>query len=505
MNESLLTIILFVLCSNDIVSTKRIEISNEIKAICDYYRDKHNIALFQNKFDFVREFTKKSLENTKTELILTELLSMEQFVQFEDDILKIKSLKITNDDLNSYINTINRQYLHTIILSESKTIKKVLSDIEENKYNNSNDIITDFKSEIEKVYIKLVESERNDDLLKSNYLNMSDASAIDSVVDTMSEHFNDPDAFIGTGFPLLDKMLGSGMEQTRLYLFAGDSGCGKSTMVLNILNNWNKNSKSDDIFVYVTLENLIFESLNRLVCINTNNRVDFVVDMIKNNKESYKDIIRKLNCKIHMVYFPSNTLSVMDLNSLLNKIEAETGKRIKGLVVDYLNLLTSGSTKNYEYRIELELITKGLKRIAVTRSIPVVTITQINKASYETELSKKSIKEASGIIDNSDTIIMLQRDPNGAGIQIKIDKNRNGPCATIHGIFCDNFIITEDRDLNTIVNRNNKAMQVEKKETKQSEPININLSRKKVEVVETETDFKIQFDEFVEVEHNIDF
>ena len=50
MNESLLTIILYILCSSDMVTSKKIEIANEIKSICDYLVSPNGtIQIYGNK------------------------------------------------------------------------------------------------------------------------------------------------------------------------------------------------------------------------------------------------------------------------------------------------------------------------------------------------------------------------------------------------------------------------------------------------------------------------
>src|SRR4051812_39577293 len=57
-------------------------------------------------------------------------------------------------------------------------------------------------------------------------------------------------AFISTGIPGLDNVLGGGLTKERLYLLEGDPGSGKTTMALQFLV---EGAKNGEVVLYITL------------------------------------------------------------------------------------------------------------------------------------------------------------------------------------------------------------------------------------------------------------
>ncbi|RYZ85982.1 MAG: circadian clock protein KaiC, partial [Proteobacteria bacterium] len=57
-------------------------------------------------------------------------------------------------------------------------------------------------------------------------------------------------AFISTGIPGLDHVLGGGLTKERLYLLEGDPGSGKTTMALQFLI---EGAKRGENVLYITL------------------------------------------------------------------------------------------------------------------------------------------------------------------------------------------------------------------------------------------------------------
>ncbi|MGI5208947.1 replicative DNA helicase [Spirillospora sp. CA-108201] len=114
------------------------------------------------------------------------------------------------------------------------------------------------------------------------------------------------------------------------------------------------------------------------------------------------------------------------------------------LVVDYLQLLkgVGGGRRGFENRqTEVADISRNLKLLAREFEIPVVALSQLNRAS-EARSDKKptmaDMRESGAIEQDSDVVMLLHREdvtekesPRSGEMDIIVAKNRNGPTTTV--------------------------------------------------------------------------
>jgi replicative DNA helicase len=144
----------------------------------------------------------------------------------------------------------------------------------------------------------------------------------------------------------------------------------------------------------------------------------------------------------------SAALSILELRSKVRRLQAEfdrvdpaTGdkkQRIGLVVVDYLQLM-KGREYTHSREQEISEISRGLKQLAKELSLPVIALSQLNRA-VETrgEKSKRpqlsDLRESGAIEQDADNICFIYRDdyynketadPNIA--ELIVAKQRNGP------------------------------------------------------------------------------
>jgi replicative DNA helicase len=246
--------------------------------------------------------------------------------------------------------------------------------------------------------------------------------------------------------------MNGGFEPTRLYIYGGTSGDGKSVLLMNYLKNAVESSKDTNengklnIFTYYTLENLIDESLVRLYCNIENIKI---TDLIEQFDEKKPVIEKKLkewqmdhHSKIVMSYFPPTLTSVSDLVSYSETIKQRAANKgvLKGTYVDYLDLLKSGQTFDL-HRLEMGQVTIDMKVAAVMQGIPWISVTQLNRNAYDEkeEVTLANMSESIKKVEHSDHVSMIknkvelkdERDPRSSSefgeFKISIGKNRSGP------------------------------------------------------------------------------
>jgi replicative DNA helicase len=134
----------------------------------------------------------------------------------------------------------------------------------------------------------------------------------------------------------------------------------------------------------------------------------------------------------------SPNMSMMEIRAKCRRLKQRHGLRL--VVIDYLQLMQSG--KRVESRQqEVSEFSRALKLLAKELEVPVVAISQLNRAS-EQRTDKKplmsDLRESGSIEQDADMVVLLHREelyeresPRAGEADFIVAKHRNGPTATI--------------------------------------------------------------------------
>jgi replicative DNA helicase len=111
------------------------------------------------------------------------------------------------------------------------------------------------------------------------------------------------------------------------------------------------------------------------------------------------------------------------------------------VVVDYLQLLTSGLRRSENRQLEVSEMSRALKLLAKDLEVPVVVLSQLNRGP-EHRTDKKPIladlRESGSLEQDADVVILLHREDaydkesaRSGEVDLIIAKHRNGPTATV--------------------------------------------------------------------------
>lgn len=351
-----------------------------------------------------------------------------KWVEFQDEIRTIMETQYNESEIDEFKRnlTCEKQYLATEVTVQK--FREYIDKLDSRSFKNMFEMNDELKSITETLYMDFV---RESNLAKSlDGVTEIDFNNSEALVDKMFEFF-DGRNFISTGYKNMDELFGGGFENTRLYILAGRPGSGKSTFLINFFYHVAENiltrpEFSDRYVLYVSLENLGTETIQRLICKILKMPSKEFNTLIRNKDINFKNTCTKLMNDMkargaRIVYFPSRSLSPSDLFSYIEKVNSETNKKPLCVLVDYLDImkLPAGT----ELRHQLGDIALDLKSIAVQYQIPVITVTQLVKNAYEGKPTLGSIKESSEKIDHADAIGLLHRLDNGENIEQQISDN----------------------------------------------------------------------------------
>jgi len=402
----------------------------------------------KSKLDCLRKICELLLSDKTVESVLDSISYSEKFDQYKE-FLDIKINEEMKDHIfQDIIKQIRLRKKINALFENYDELSRVLESIKDGSFDSIDDLVEDYEVTIKTLYSNLMESNRSTqieaaaslDLLKDDYKH---------VVEMIMKKY-DKSNKTSTGFSLLDNtVLWGGYEPSRLYVWGGGSGAGKSSMLNNsIINSATTNPLLVDgsarapvkgeihkVYVYVTMENTIEEALMRTYMPLFERSIMQMLQDIKNGIDIGKRINEKLlehSSAIVMKYFPAMGVSVLDLMGVVDEVKELYGSDVKiaGLYVDYLDLLKT-DTRYDIYRLELGHITLALKTLAVQYNIPVITGTQLGRSSYKIKdsavLGVDQISESIKKVEHADFVGLLAKDPvDETLVHGKVGKNRSG-------------------------------------------------------------------------------
>jgi replicative DNA helicase len=266
---------------------------------------------------------------------------------------------------------------------------------------------------------------------------------------------------ISTGFDRYDRMT-SGLHDGELTIVAARPGMGKTALVVNMAINvaspqqlenardpndrWEEPGYGVVIF---TLEMPREQIVNRMLCSEA--RVD--VSRVRTGMLTPSDWNKLTQSAAHLANLnvwvdDTPALSIFEVRSKVRRLQAEFDKvdpatgekkqRIGLVVVDYLQLMR-GRDNAPSREQEISEISRGLKQLAKELSLPVIALSQLNRA-VETrgEKSKRpqlsDLRESGAIEQDADNICFIYRDDyynketaDRNLAELIIAKQRNGP------------------------------------------------------------------------------
>ena len=263
-------------------------------------------------------------------------------------------------------------------------------------------------------------------------------SEVYDMVQEMSSRDENDLPCVATGFVDLDKILGGGLQNSRLYTLGGRPGNGKTSLLMSVLYNiaYNVASRNKTTLVF-SLEMDSLELGQRLISIDSG--IDGQIIQSGKLMDSQWTIFTNSFDKLsrgNIFIDDSSYMTPAQMRAKCKHVEAEHGLDL--IMLDYLGLMNSD--RKYTSRVdEVSEISRSLKRIARDMKVPVFDAHQLNR-EVEKRAEKKpqlsDMRDSGSVEQDSDCVLLIHPDEdNDALVHLNVAKQRNGPTGIADLVF----------------------------------------------------------------------
>lgn len=243
---------------------------------------------------------------------------------------------------------------------------------------------------------------------------------------------------LATGFIDFDEMT-AGLQPGNLVILAARPGMGKSTLVTNIAAHVAVELRRPAIMF--SLEMTQMELVQRLLAGQA--RIDSkhlkTGDLRDQDWSKLSQAMGKL-AEAPLFLDETGGINLMEIRTKCRRLKQKHGLDL--VIIDYLQLMQSH--RRVENRVqEVSEMSRGLKILAGELNVPVIALSQLNRAPENRGIADKrpqlaDLRESGSIEQDADLVCFIYRDevydpdsPAKGEAELLIAKNRNGPLSTV--------------------------------------------------------------------------
>lgn len=326
---------------------------------------------------------------------------------------------------NSVVSTANIEAHARIILQ--KFIQRELIRI-------SGEIIGDAYEDSTDVFDLLDDSETKMFNITNNYLkkNFEDIGNVLAKAINRIDHLrmqNDDISGVTSGFSALDRIT-YGWQPTDLIILAARPSVGKTAFALNLARNAALNPVKPIGVGFFSLEMSASQLVQRILSAES----EIALEKISRGKledYEYQQLHTKGIKKLETAPLFIDDTPALNIFEFRAKARRLVNKHNVGLIIiDYLQLMSGSGDRNSNREQEISNISRNLKALAKELNIPIIALSQLNRAVETRKESKipvlADLRESGAIEQDADMVMFIYRPEYYENFQNEMGENRNG-------------------------------------------------------------------------------
>ena len=382
-------------------------VSNEI------YDDIGLIINSNNFFDPMHAKIFSAIETLISKGLLANPITLKNY--FENDqglkeiggneyLVRLTKFSTTSKQSSDYAKIVNEMYKRRQLIKISENILENATN--QNLASTGNQIIED----AEKHLFDLAEKGQ----FSQSVIKFEDA--LKQTIEMAEKAYKNEEGIVGvpTGLVDLDSRLG-GLHNQDLVIIAGRPSMGKTALATNIAFNAAKNIEKKNVkssIAFFSLE-MSSEQLSTRILSEQSRITSNDIRRGKVTEEQWYKFIEASKNILELPLYIDETPAIT-ISALSNR--ARRIKRLYGLdliVVDYIQLMRTGNSKNDNRVQEISEITQGLKALAKELNVPVLALSQLSRAVEQRDDKKpqlSDLRESGSIEQDADVVMFVFRE-----------------------------------------------------------------------------------------------
>lgn len=229
-----------------------------------------------------------------------------------------------------------------------------------------------------------------------------------------------------TGLPSLDKALGGGLKPGRVYVLAGRTSGGKTSLACQILLHAGQCGHQG---LLLSQEMQAAELLGRAFANRGRVRMDALATAELDPAE-WAEVPRVCDelAALPVWIDDQPALRLVDIAAKAREVQRQHGLCV--LAVDYLQLCAAEPVKGQSRHHQIEAISRGIKALAKELGVAVLLLSQLNRSAEDGEPELWHLKESGAVEEDADAVLLLfgaGNEPDGRQVVCcKVAKNRGG-------------------------------------------------------------------------------
>ena len=356
-----------------------------------FYSDKNRL-IFNAITSLYKENNPIDITTVKAELdkkkVLNEIGGITYLTEVIDSV-------ITAANLSYYIKILKEQAIRRNLINTA-------TDIITNTYNEEN--VTGLLDEAERNILNVVKVRQTTEFVPIHEILRRAQERLEELAKNKSDVTG-----IRTGFYDLDKAT-AGLHGGELIILAARPGMGKTSFALNIATN--AAFTTDKAIAIFNLEMSAEMLVNRMLAsvggielykLNTGK-------MEHNDWKRYNEAMSKLaNTNI---YIEDNaSITAPEIKAKCRRL-ASSKEGLGLVVIDYLQLVTTGSSRIESRQVEVSEISRSLKTMALELDVPVIALAQLSRSVDKRENKEPALvdlRESGSLEQDADLVLFLNR------------------------------------------------------------------------------------------------